>query len=254
MSYTVQQLADLAGVSVRTLHYYDTVGVLKPAGVKRNGYRYYEEPELLRLQQIMFFRELDFSLQEIQRIMTSAYFDMATALRDQRKLIELKKNRLSRLVKTIDKTIKKINQEITMDDKELYGNFSKEEMEKYTEEARQKWGNTDAFKQSQERVRKMGKEGLNKVLKASGKLTVEIADAMKAGLDPKSEEVQKLIAKHYDGLRAFYEPSLEIYRGLANTYVADERFKVNYENVTKGLALFMHDAMVYYADSHELKK
>jgi DNA-binding transcriptional MerR regulator len=254
MSYTVQKLATLAGISVRTLHYYDQVGLLKPSRVENNGYRYYEERELLKLQQILFFRELDFPLDEIRRILSSQSFDMRDALRDQRKLIELKKNRLNKLVKTIDKTIKKINKEITMDDKELYGNFSKEEMEKYTEEARQKWGDTTAFKQSEVRVKKMGKDGLKKVLEIAGKLTVEIAKTMKAGLDPKSTEVQKLIAQHYDGLRAFYEPNLELYRGLASMYVADERFKANYENVAPGLAQFMHDAMITYCDEQESKK
>ncbi len=254
MSYTVQKLATIAGISVRTLHYYDQVGLLKPSRVKNNGYRYYEESELMKLQQILFFRELDFPLDEIKRILSSPSFDMREALRDQRKLIELKKNRLSKLVKTIDETIKKINKEITMEDKELYGNFSKEEMEKYTEEARKKWGNTDAFKQSEERVKKMGKDGLRKALEAAGKVTVEIAEAMKAGLNAKSKEVQELIAKHYDGLRAFYEPNLEIYRGLASGYIADERFKANYENVAKGLAQFMHDAMIHFADTQEAKR
>ncbi len=251
MPYTVQQLADLAGVSVRTLHYYDEIQLLTPERIQRNGYRYYEEKELLKLQQILFFRELDFPLEEIKRILSSPNFDMPEALRDQRRLIELKKNRLSRLTETIDKTIKKINDELMMQDEELYGSFTKKEMDAYTEEARQKWGDSDAFKQSQIRVKQMGKAGLKKVLEASGKLTVEIAGAMKTGINPKSEEVQKLIAKHYDGLRAFYEPNLEIYRGLANMYVADERFKANYEKVAPGLAKFMHDAMLVYADAQE---
>ncbi len=251
MSYTIKKLAIIAGISVRTLHHYDKVGLLKPSRVENNGYRYYEERELLKLQQILFFRELDFSLEEIKQILSSQSFDMRETLRDQKKLIELKKNRLSKLVKTIDKTIKKINKEITMDDKELYGNFSKEEMDTYTEEARQKWGNTKAFKESQVRVKKMGKDGLKKVMEESGMLTVEIAETMKAGLDPTSAKVQTLIAKHYDGLRAFYEPNVEIYRGLAHMYVADERFKANYENVASGLAQFMQDAMIHFADTQK---
>jgi DNA-binding transcriptional MerR regulator len=254
MTYTVKQLADLAGISVRTLHFYDQAGILKPARTEANGYRYYEEKELLKLQQILFFRELDFPVREIKRIISSPYFDMNSALRDQRKLIELKKNRLNRLMKTIDQTIQKINQEKNMEDKDLYGNFSKEEMDRYTEEARQKWGNTDAFKQSQERVKKMGKAGLNQVLKESGLLTQEIAECMKKGEDPKSARVQALIARHYDGLRAFYEPNFQIYRGLAGAYIGDERFKANYEKVAEGLAQYMHDAMIHYCDTHELEK
>lgn len=251
MSYTVQQLADLAGVSVRTLHYYDEVGLLNPARIQSNGYRHYEEAELLRLQQILFFRELDFSLEEIKRILSSPRFDMKAALRDQKKLIQLKRNRLDGLIKTIDKTIKKINKKINMQDEELYGNFSKEEMDKYAEEAKQKWGHTEAFKQSQERVKKMGKAGLAKIIKEAGELTQEIATAMAKGDDPKSEAVQKLIARHYNGLRAFYEPNLKMYRSMAKMYVDDPRFKANYENVAKGLAEFMKDGMIEFANRCE---
>jgi DNA-binding transcriptional MerR regulator len=251
MTYSVQQLATLAEVSARTLHYYDEEGVLKPAGVKKNGYRYYEEPELLRLQQILFFRELDFPLEEIKKILSSPSFDMSEALQDQRKLIEIKKKRLSGLVKTIDKTLNKINKKTFMDDKELYGNFSKEEMERYHEEAKEKWGGTDAWKQSEIRVKKMGKEGLKKVLEEGGKLTEEIAECMKSGESADGERAQKLFARHYDGLRAFYEPTPEIYRGLAEMYVADERFKQNYEKVAEGLAEYMKEGMVYFADNKQ---
>lgn len=135
-----------------------------------------------------------------------------------------------------------------MEDKDLYGNFSKEEMERYTEEAREKWGGTQAFKQSETRVKKMGAEGLKKVLAESAKLTEEIAECLKSGEKPTSEKTQKLIAKHYAGLRAFYEPNLELYQGLAEMYVADERFKQNYEKVAVGLAEYMREAMTAYCD------
>lgn len=249
MSYTINQLAKIADVSIRTLHHYDAIGLLTPTRNAKNLYRTYEEGELLRLQQILFFRELDLPLTDIKNILGSPNFDISEALKDHRKMILLKKKRLDALVVTIDKTIKRINKKTTMEDKELYGNFSKEEMERYTEEARKKWGNTEAFKQSEERVKKMGKDGLKRVLEASGKLTVEISVCMKNGDSPSSEKVQKLIAMHYDGLRAFYEPNLEIYAGLANAYIADERFKANYESVAPGLAQFMHDAMIAYCEA-----
>ncbi len=140
-----------------------------------------------------------------------------------------------------------------MEDQELYGNFSKAEMEKYTEEARERWGHTEAFKQSQERVKKMGKAGLAKVLKESSELTQAIAAAMKAGLEPKSDTVQPLIARHYEGLRAFYEPNLEMYTGLANMYVDDPRFKANYEKVAPGLAEFMRDGMLYFVEVNKIE-
>lgn len=254
MSYTVKQLALLASISIRTLHFYDEIGLLKPALVKGNGYRVYEENELLKLQQILFFRELEFSLEEIQMIVDDPKFNMLDALQDHRKSIAIKKRRLDGLLKTIDKTISKVQHKKNMKDEELYGSFTKEEMEKYQEEARKKWGHTDAFKQSQERVKKMGKDGLNEVLKESGKLTEEIASCMKSDEHPESEKVQILIAQHYEGLRAFYEPNLEMYRGLGNMYVADERFKATYEKIAEGLAQFMRDAMIYYCNVKEGKK
>ena len=116
----------------------------------------------------------------------------------------------------------------------------------YHDEAKQKWGHTKMFKQSEERVKKLGKDGLKKVIEESEKLTCEIAFLMKNGETPESNKVQKLIAKHYSGLRAFYEPNLTMYRGLAKMYIEDERFKKNYEKVAKGLAQFMHDGMVEF--------
>ena len=121
-----------------------------------------------------------------------------------------------------------------------------ETINKYTEEARGRWGDTEAFRQSKERVRKMGKEGLKKVIEDNGSLTMEIALCMKGGEDAKSDRAQRLINKHYNGLRAFYEPNLGMYKGLAEMYIGDERFKANYEKVAQGLAQFMYDAMTHY--------
>lgn len=247
MSYTVQELARLAGVSVRTLHFYDEVGLLKPAQLGQNGYRYYAETELLRLQQILLFKELDFPLKDIKTILDSKNFNLKEALLDQKRWIGLKKDRLRRLMQTIDKTLQKLNQQSTMTDDQLYGDLSDEKQAQYLEEARQKWGHTEAFKQSQERVKRMGKEGLAKVLKAAGELTQAIAREMQAGSPAESPQVQALIAQHYDGLRAFYEPTLEMYRGLAQLYIEDARFKANYEKVAPGLAQFMHKSMLIYA-------
>jgi DNA-binding transcriptional MerR regulator len=249
MPYTVQQLADIAGVSVRTLHYYDEVGLLSPAFVKANGYRYYEEQELLRLQQILFFKELDFPILEIKRIIDSPSFDLASALEEHRKLLELKKKRLNDLTKTIDKTLKKIMKEKNMEDKELYDAFSDESVSQYAEEAKQRWGSTDAYKQSQERVKKMTKEDMARIKKAGEDLTREIAAVMDKA--PSDASVQILISRHYDGLRAFYEPSLQMYRGLGDMYVNDPRFTAYYEKYAVGLAQFMRDAMHAFADAKE---
>lgn len=247
MSYTVQQLADLSGVTVRTLHHYDEIGLLNPSRRKNNGYRFYEEKELLRLQQIMFFRELDFPLPEIRKILENPKFDATKALEDHKHLIEEKRKRLAGLVKTIDSTIKKIKKEITMNDEELYKSF-KEHDEKYADEAKARWGNTEAYKQSKERVAKMSKEDMIAIKKASDELMKEIALNMDKG--PSSVEIQKLIGKHYDGLRAFYEPNLTMYKGLGDMYVADPRLTQTFEKYAKGLAVFMRDAIHIYAENN----
>ncbi len=249
MTYSIQQLARLTGLSVRTLHHYDAIGLLCPGRNRHNNYRQYGNDELLRLQQILFFRELDFSLDDIKRILDAPEFDMRVALMDQRKLIEINRKRLDKLIETIDKTIKKINKQHIMKDEELYGAFTKKEAEEYAEEARERWGNTDSYKQSTERVQNMTKEQLDKVVTDSETLTREIAEHMDN--DPASEAVQELIKRHYEGLRTFYEPTLEMYRGLAEMYVQDPRFTAFYEKYAAGLAQFMHDAMIAYCDAHK---
>jgi hypothetical protein len=138
-----------------------------------------------------------------------------------------------------------------MTDQSSNKNFSEKEIKEYAEEAEKRWGQTEIFKQSQERVKKMGKAGLEKVIKEASDLTQEIAVQMIKGEDPKNENVQKLIAKHYNGLRAFYEPNLKIYRNMAKMYIDDPRFKANYENVAQGLAQFMHDGMIFFADTQK---
>ncbi len=245
MSYTIQKLATLSGVTVRTLHHYDEVGLLSPTR-KKNGYRIYDEHDLLKLQQIMFFRELDFPLLEIRKILSSEKFDEKRALLDHKKLIEAKRRRLAGLVRTIDKTIRRINKETNMKDEELYKAF-KEHDEKYADEAKQRWGKTDAYKQSQARVAKMSKADMADVQKKADALMKELVENMKFG--PKSPEVQKLISQHYANLRIFYEPSLEMYRGLGNMYVDDPRFTAYYEKYAKNLAAFMRDAMHFYCDT-----
>jgi DNA-binding transcriptional MerR regulator len=249
MSYSVQQLADLAGISVRTLHHYDTVGLLKPARQEKNGYRQYGEEELLKLQQILFFRELEFPLAEIHKIMLDPHFNMQVALRDQRELIELKKKRLTKLLKTIDQTMKKLNQETAMTDKDLYVGLSKEDEANYTAEAKERWGHTDAWKQSQERYGKLSDAEKQKIGQAGHDLVKEIASHMPDGA--KSEVVQKLIGQHYEALRTFYDPNTQMYRGLAEMYVGDPRFAAFYEKFTPGLAQFMCDAMVEFCDRAE---
>ena len=249
MAYTVRELATLAGISVRTLHYYDEIGLLKPARVAENGYRQYEQQELLKLQQILFFRELDFSLGEIRRIMADPQFNIENALRDQRKLLELKRERLAKLIKTIDQTIMTVQGEIPMNEKEMYGHFTKTEMEAYKREAKQRWGANQSDEEFSARFQHYTQEDYNRMAKEGDSLFEEIVKHMEKGAQ--SREVQALIATHYDSLRAFYEPSLELYRGLANLYVDDERFAAYFKKYHAELPNFLRDAMIAYCDERE---
>lgn len=251
MAYTVKQLATLSGVTARTLHFYDEAGLLKPSRSEKNGYRQYGEEDLLRLQQILFFRELEFPVAQIKRILNAPSFDMRAALRDHRELITLKKKRLSGLVKTIDRTLEKLERKTSMDDQDLYGNFTKDEMDAYAEEAKRRWGDTEAYRQSRERVARMSKEEMNVAMKAGEDLIREIVAARAKGAA--SPEVQALIERHYDGLRTFYEPNLAMYRGLGNMYADDPRFTAYYEKFDAGLAVFLRDAINAFCDTKEAK-
>lgn len=254
MPYTVNALAKIAGVSVRTLHYYDQVGLLKPSTIQKNGYRVYEERELLLLQQILFFRELDFSVEEIKQIFSSSAFDLRQALQDHRALIELKKKRLSGLLKTIDATLKKLDQTTPMDDqdmKELYDTFGEETVKKYADEVKQRWGHTEAYKQSMERASKMTKADTEKYKQDSDRFMKKVAETMDKGAT--SPEFQALIAEHFESLSTWYEPNLEMYRGLAKMYVEDPRFTAYYEKYHEGLATVFSEAMLYFVEHHETK-
>lgn len=252
MKYSVNELTKTSGVSVRTLHYYDEVGLLKPKRNSKNDYRYYENDELLRLQQILFFKELDFSLEDIKNILSSPTFDMKEVLKDQRKLIEIKKNRLTKLINTIDKTIKSINKKTNMNEDEIYDGFSKEELEAWNKEAKERWGNTPQYKQSVGKYESLTKEQKLEMKKAGDELMQEFVANMSKG--PKSNEVQKLVQKHYDALKFFYEPNLTIYKGLADMYVGyqgDTRFRAYFEKHDEKLPEFMRDAIYEFCERNK---
>ncbi len=252
MPYTVHQLATLAGISVRTLHHYDEIKLLSPAR-GANGYRLYGEPELLRLQQILFFRELELPLEEIAAILAQPDFDVAKALKEHRVKMELKRERLAGLIVTIDKTLAKVAGEREMTDEELFDAFFEEHMEKhekeYAREAEERWGNTEAYKQSVERTKHLTKDDFKRIAREGDALMKEIAASIESG--PASEQTQELIARHYESLRTFYDPSFEMYRGLGQMYVDDPRFRAYFEKYDARLPEFMRDAMRVYCDALE---
>jgi len=249
MSYTVKQLAKIAGVTVRTLHYYDKIGLLKPSFLKENGYRYYEEKELVKLQQILFFRELDFPLEDIVQIISAPEYKVLEALIEQRTLLEMKRARLDDLLETIERTMEKLKEGRNMSTDELFAAFTESQIEQYKEEVKAKWGKTDAYKQSIERIRRWTKEDFEQIKKEGQAITYALAKLMKKGVA--DAEVQAQIELHFQHINQFYDCSYEMYRNLGNMYSEDPRFAENYNAVAPHLAEFMRDAIAYYCNAHE---
>lgn len=249
MSYTVHQLAKLASISVRTLHYYDEIELLNPSSVAKNGYRHYEDKELVRLQQILFFRELDFPLEEIKQMLNRPDFHIIEALRDQKKLMQLKRKRLDGLIQSIEKTIMTMQTNTPLQDEQLYDAFKDNDVKQYQEEVKQRWGDTDAYKQSMARVSKLTKQQMEEMKAAGNALTQKLADAMDKA--PTNPDVQTLIAEHYKGIQFFYDCPLTMYRNLGQMYVDDPRFTAYYDNVRPGLAIFVRDAINHFCHQRE---
>lgn len=246
MNYSVQALAKIAGVSVRTLHHYDEIGLLVPQRQK-NGYRSYGEPELLRLQQILFFRELDVPLEDIAKILSRKDFDMSASLKEHRVRIENKKKRLTKLLGTIDDTLAKLEGKKELDPEALFDAFWEKHETEYAAEAEQRWGHTDAYKQSKERTKHLTKDDFKKMAKDADVFMKKFVACIESG--PDSDETQAMIQQHYESLRTFYDPSPELYRSLAEMYVADDRFRAYYDKYDPRMADFIKEAMIVYCET-----
>ena len=238
----MKQLAEFAGVSVRTLHYYDEVGLLKPDYRARNGYRYYGEGAVVRLQQIMFFRELGFGLDEIKEIMSRPNFNVLEALEGHRDLVKKKSERLSELLRTIESTIKTLKGEKEMTIKEYYQGFSDEQIEQYRNEVRERWGD-DALKVSEARVMKMGKAKFAALQAEGGVIFKTIADNMAKGFS--SLFIQEQVALWRQWLENFSHYSDEAILGLGRAYSQDKRFAAFFRKINKDLPEFLSKAIAY---------
>lgn len=251
-AYTISQLAKMAGVSVRTLHHYDQIGILTPSARTAAGYRLYEERDLLRLQQILFFKELDLPLSEVRSILDDPGFDQVQALEHHRQLLQKQVERLTRLLRTIDKTIQRLTEDdMAITDQELYEGFTTEQIERYKRQAREMFDPV-MVQETERRVSQMSKKQWG-AIKTEGD---EVARALAAltDRDPGDADVQQLIARHHAWIEHFYPASAEVYRGLGQLYAEHEEFRAFYERYRPGLADFMAAAMARYADEALTKK
>lgn len=247
-SYTIHNLTKISNTTVRTLRYYDQIGILKPVMRNSAGHRVYGEKELLKLQQILFYKELDIELKEIKMIIENPKFDLENALKLHRLSLLKKKKKLIRLIETIDKTIifindKSMNKKITEED--LYKGFETIEIgTELQKEAKEKWD--DKYEESMKNIKKMSKIEWANLMKEGEEITKSISNLSNTK-KPQDIEVQELIAKHYNHIQKFYKLTKEIYQGLGEMYVSDERFTKFYDKYKPGLAVFMKDAMIEYS-------
>lgn len=249
MEYTVQKLSKIAGVSTRTLRYYDEIGILKPARINSSGYRIYGQAEVDRLQQILFYRELGVSLESIKNIVTSPSFDGAKALREHRAQLLEKRKQLDLLISNVDKTIALTEGRIIMSDREKFEGFKQKMVDdnekKYGKEIREKYGN-DTINKSNAKLMNMTEEQYNEVISLEKQVKKALAEAFENG-DPASDIAQKAADLHKKWLTYFWsEYSKEAHAGLAQMYVDDERFKAYYDKEQPGAAEFLRDAIFIY--------
>jgi len=235
----IKEFARIAGVSVRTLHYYDEIGLLKPARVDSiTGYRYYDGRSLLRMQEILFYRELDFSLKHIAEILSSPDYDKTRALQEQRRLLILKKERLERLIAAIDGAGKGEN---------VMSAFDNSEFEAYKAEAREKWGETDAYKQHEEKTKDYSKEKWSALSGEMDCIMAAFAECVSNAEAADSDEAQRLVNRLQRHITChYYHCTDQILAGLGQMYVSDERFKKNIDRHAEGTAAFICEAIEVY--------
>lgn len=244
MKMHIKEFAEFTGVSVRTLHYYDEINLLKPSFVdEQNGYRYYDESSLMRMQEILFYRELDFPLREIEEILSSPEYDKLLALKEQKRLLTLKRERLERLIKALDGAMK--GEELSMN---VFDNSEFEaQREQYSKEAKAKWGDTAAYKESAQKTAGYTSQKWADVNAEMNSIMSEFSQCRKDGYTSDSTQAQALVKKWQDCItKNHYTCTKEILAGLGEMYVADERFKKNIDRHGDGTALFMSEAIKEY--------
>ncbi len=249
MEYTVNKLGRIAGVSTRTLRYYDEIGLLKPARINSSGYRIYGKEQVETLQQIMFYRELGVSLDDIGGIINLPGFNKLTALESHLEALQKEKRQLETLIANVEKTILTEKGEITMKDEERFEGFKKrmveENEQKYGEEIRGRYGN-ETIEKSNAKVMGMSKQQYDEAEKLSAQLNETLKAALEQG-DPAGELAQRACELHKKWLMHFWDGySKEAHMGLGQMYVDDERFTAHYDKIAPGCAAFFRDAIMIF--------
>ena len=238
----ISEVAKLTGITVRTLHYYDEIGLLKPSEITEAGYRLYSREDLEILQQILFFRELDFPLSQIKEIMNNPNYDKEEALKKQKELLIQQRQRIEGLIKLIEKRIEGDN---NMSFKEFDMNEIEENKKKYAKEVKERWGTSKAYEESEKKTSSYNKKKWGDINQETSEIFKGFAELRNS--DPGSEEVQELVRRWQKYITDnFYTCTNEILSGLGLMYVEDERFKENLDKNGEGTAQLMAEAIKIY--------
>lgn len=240
---TVSEVAALAGVTVRTLHHYDELGLVVPSGRTEAGYRLYGTEDLERLQLVLFHRELGFSLTEIRDLLDDPAFDRGEALRSQRDLLVAQARRLEHMITAVDRAIAAHQEGETMTDEVMFEVFGEDQRELQAE-AEQRWGDTDAYRESRRRTRGYTRQDWEELKAESEVITAHIAAVYRAGVAADDVEAMDAVEAHRRQIsERFYECSHQMQVQLGETYVSDPRFTATYEALEPGLAVWVRDAI-----------
>jgi MerR family transcriptional regulator, thiopeptide resistance regulator len=244
--YAIGDVARLAHVSVRTLHHYESVGLLRPSARTAAGHRRYSPPDLARLREILFYRELDFGLDEIAAMLADPAAGTDDRLRRRHKLLRERMARHEHLLAALEKEMEARAMGISLTPEEQFEIFGTDQVSgEWADEAEQRWGETDAWKQSQRRTAAYTKDDWIEIKREDDANRAAFAEALRAGLPATDPAVAALADAHRAHItKWFYDCPPELHRGLAEMYVADERFRRSYDDVAPGLAQYIHDAIV----------
>jgi DNA-binding transcriptional MerR regulator len=241
---TVGDLARLTGISVRTLHHYDEIGLVVPSERSEAGYRLYGPAEIARLQEVLFFRELGLPLAEIERIVSDPGYDRAEALTRQRRLLEAKAEHLLAMVDAIGAALAADEEGNEMSKDDMLGVFGDFDPAEYAAEAEGRWGDTDAYRESARRTASYSKADWEQMQAESDEVDRAFVGLMEEGVGPDSEEAMDLAERHRSHItKWFYECTPEIHAGLGRMYTADPRFREHYEQIAEGLAGYLAAAI-----------
>jgi len=245
IAFKVGEVARLAHVSVRTLHHYDEVGLLQPSARSEAGYRLYAPSDLERLQHVLLYRELGFSLDKTRRLLAEPGFDRREALLAQRELVSRQAGRLKAMLALIDKTLASLEGAIPMSNEEMFEVFGDFDPSQYEKEVQERWGHTEAYKESARRAKSYTKEDWQRFKEESLQINESITALMDEGVLPDDPRAMDAVEQHRLQIdRWFYPCSPEMHASLGEMYIADARFTATYERIHPGMAQYVRDAIV----------